>query len=475
MAKIAELFEQAGGRGGLDEFYQTRAFEKMSDAAAAGKHLKAIGLSVPAGLDLMSRPIMSSAVPKLKAAAFIDLAKQELDRLGDNAEPEVVRSAMQKAYDSVENRLGEMSYDNLFWNRTARDLSMLSVQSVGWNLGSVREFSGAVKDTATMPKRIYDTVTKGQQAEPVLTHRQAYIPAMILSTAMYGAAIQYLLTGESPTELKDYFFPRRAKNSEDRLNLPTYVKDVYSFYKAPISTTSHKLHPLPRLAAQVVTNQDYWSADIRDADDPAGKQFADVVTHILKASSSYSAQGVDKLYKQSRKSGKPMSISDVALPFVGLSPAPRSVNDDSILWTPAANIVKDFNQNLRPAATLYRDLKKVSVLSGQSYEDTPEQQHLVGVLAEDLKSGKQVDSQIDAAIRGGVLKPRHRTQVYKAAQEYLEQGVWKMNLDQALEVYGAADDRERKLLYRVLQAKQGEYADTLTPDQISKLKALDLW
>jgi hypothetical protein len=51
----------------------------------------------------------------------------------------------------VENRMGQMTYDNLFMNRTAKDLAMLTVRSVGWNIGTLREIGGGIGDVVRQP------------------------------------------------------------------------------------------------------------------------------------------------------------------------------------------------------------------------------------------------------------------------------------------------------------------------------------
>ena len=38
---------------------------------------------------------------------------------------------MSKIVDSVDNRAGQMKYDNLFWNKSAKDLSFLANKLVG--------------------------------------------------------------------------------------------------------------------------------------------------------------------------------------------------------------------------------------------------------------------------------------------------------------------------------------------------------
>ena len=51
-------------------------------------------------------------------------------------------SACRRYGDSVDNCMGQLVYDNQFWDRTAKDLAMLTVRSVGWNLGTLREVGG---------------------------------------------------------------------------------------------------------------------------------------------------------------------------------------------------------------------------------------------------------------------------------------------------------------------------------------------
>jgi hypothetical protein len=53
-----------------------------------------------------------------------------------------------KAWDSVDNRMGQVVYDNLFWRKSIKDIGMASVRSLGWNLGTFRELGGGALDFA---------------------------------------------------------------------------------------------------------------------------------------------------------------------------------------------------------------------------------------------------------------------------------------------------------------------------------------
>lgn len=55
---------------------------------------------------------------------------------------EDVRAALGRAWDSVANRLGQLVYDNLFWNKVLKDLAMGAVRSVGWDVALPREVPG---------------------------------------------------------------------------------------------------------------------------------------------------------------------------------------------------------------------------------------------------------------------------------------------------------------------------------------------
>ena len=90
---------------------------------------------------------------------------------------------MTKAWDSVDNRMGQLVYDNLFWNKTLKDLAFISTRSVGWNLGSVREIGGGGVDAV---KAVAD-MARGRK--PELTTRMAYTIAMPIITALYGAIL----------------------------------------------------------------------------------------------------------------------------------------------------------------------------------------------------------------------------------------------------------------------------------------------
>ena len=209
IAAITDALMKGGGRAKMDEFYANNMAEKMMTAFRSGNFIGGALRSPFAGLEAVSKPLMTHLVPRLKLGAFSDMAAHEMDKLGPGASVEQTRAAMAGAWDSVEYRFGEMTYDNLFWNRTFKDLSMLAVRSVGWNLGTIRELAGAGVDAAN--------VLRGRAPEN--EHRLAYAAALPIVAGLMGAIYQYAHTGKGPAELKDYFFPKRER-TESAMRCP---------------------------------------------------------------------------------------------------------------------------------------------------------------------------------------------------------------------------------------------------------------
>ena len=176
-------------------------------------------------IEKLAAPIMEWLVPRQKLGVFADLARYELERLGPDATPEQIREAMRKAWDSVDNRMGQLVYDNLFWKKTIKDIGMISVRSLGWNLGTFREVGGGIKDVISQTAK----TVAGKRTSPFITHRMAYIIALPVLVGLYGAIMCYLYTGHGPEESKDYFFvpTGKTKPNEQRTRFFAVIHERY--------------------------------------------------------------------------------------------------------------------------------------------------------------------------------------------------------------------------------------------------------
>src|SRR5947207_1914668 len=67
-----------------------------------------------------------------------------------------------------------------------------------------------------------------------------------------------------------------------RLSLPTYVKDVVSYWQQPGQTLAHKIHPAITTTIDMLENHDFYGTKIRNEDDPIVKQALDSLKFIGK-------------------------------------------------------------------------------------------------------------------------------------------------------------------------------------------------
>jgi hypothetical protein len=254
---------------------------------------------------------------------FSDLASDHLRNHPLESQPER-EAAMQKIWASVDNRLGEMVYDNLFWNRTFKDTLHFGIRAVGWNAGTLREIGGAPIDVV---KLIDKAITKGQISADDLGHKIPYVLAMSMTTAMLGATLNYLYSGQGPQELKDYFFPRTGGTTNygtpQRVSLPSYVKDVYEYSQRPGTTVMNKLNPLFNVIGEMWNNEDFFGNPITDPDATGWEATKQRAGFVASEMTPFSLQGRQQM-AQSERPGM-AGVVKQALPYIGITPAPGYV------------------------------------------------------------------------------------------------------------------------------------------------------
>jgi N12 class adenine-specific DNA methylase/2'-5' RNA ligase len=337
-AQIAELVDamvQAGGRAHMDKFYETQISKRMTNTmrgalqawqggnwVGAGARIVGAGLQLPFALtEQASRPIMEWLVPRQKMGVFADMARFELDRLGNNATEQDKRAALAKAWDSVDNRMGQLVYDNLFWNKVTKDLAMGSIRSVGWNVGTIRELVGGAGDTVVA----LGGALGGKK--PEMTWRMSYLIALPIVVGILGAILYYLFNGKAPENLRDVYAPRTGLKDKsgmpERLMLPSYMKDVIHYTKEPVRTATNKIHPLLTLIADTLTNEDFAHRKIRDPKDPLEKQLVELADHVATQFVPMAWRG----WVDPGKRRPQANWTEEYLPFVGITPAPKAIKE----------------------------------------------------------------------------------------------------------------------------------------------------
>ena len=328
MQKIADMLNAGGGRIGMDRFYQSSAagsfFKRLSDFKDPLNPLREImqmfkdnkWLAAPRIIgriiDTISVPIMGFLVPRMKLGVFCDMAKEYLDR-HPTATPQEASKAMTDAWDSVDNRMGQLVYDNIFWNKVQKDIAMGLTRSPGWNLGTVREIlGGGGVDSA----RFVNDLVHGRR--PDFTGRMGYVIGMAVVTALVNALLQYLMTGKGPDEAKDLLYPH--DDEATRYTIPGYPKDMLAAWKDPRRTAANKLNPGLGLLNEFSTNRDYYGASLYDEDrDPS--RAAAYGNWLANAGVPFSIKGLMKARENQA------SPAWQAASFFGIQTAPPSIQN----------------------------------------------------------------------------------------------------------------------------------------------------
>jgi hypothetical protein len=321
--EMVQAIVSAGGRVKMDSVYHNSAAGNFMKALKSGNYPGAALRATGAIIEKLASPILEELVPRQKLGVFSDLAQNILDQAHKGEwSKELVRERLQEAWDSVDNRLGQLVYDNLFWNKMLKDIAMVSQRSVGWNLGTIRELGGAATDVVKLPFK----AAKGEGIR--MTPRMSYAVALPVLAAIAGAIYMYLKTGERPKTLEDYFFPKSGDTNPDgsdsRVSLPTYMKDVYAYGKDPIGTLKHKLNPLLSSISEMLSNQDYFGTEIRNANDPVVKQIIDEGKFWIKQFKPFTATSAEKIAAQGG------GTVEQAQNFFGITPAPSSITRSAI-------------------------------------------------------------------------------------------------------------------------------------------------
>lgn len=326
-ALIRDILEPGSARAHMDKFEQLDAFKGLRNAwrdIRSGKDVpggigNALKNALPALVEVTSKPIMEWLVPRLKVGAFLRSAEFELRQLGSNPPLELRRQTLQKLWDNIENRFGQLAYDNLMMNRTVKDVLMAGVRSLGWNIGTFREIGGGVKDIGAL-------VTRGE-----LTQRTAYLLGMTMVTGLTGAILHKLMTGDNPEELKDYFFPKtgrvRPDGTADRLSLPSYMRDVAALTnridEGPFRLTQNawnmvksKVHPALTSTAEMLNNENFYGEAIYDPESSTVRKSYDLATHITSNFMPIAFR---------RRRGEEFDLARQAGGFAGFTPAPFNV------------------------------------------------------------------------------------------------------------------------------------------------------
>ncbi|HJY05086.1 MAG TPA: hypothetical protein VJ323_02155, partial [Bryobacteraceae bacterium] len=321
-----EDFFNGGGKIGQNEEFKAQArnsfkeYWKSASAQNPGHYLSAAMRAIPTFSQWAMKPLFEWYIPNLKLGFFLKeyaLTKAEYsDRL---ASGEVTREQLARhVVDSIENRFGEMNFDNLFWNRTFKTALQLTFRSVTWKVGNLAANAGAITGEIGEVRRAIEAGEK-----PLLHQNTSWFLGMSIWTAIFGGTITTLagllagkkLADARPKQLKDFVYPIIDATTGIRVSLPTYWRDLVHLMHSPLNyVTSSLMGQISRLV-HIWQDKDFYGDEVFSEDDPFYERAWDKLRHLIPLPFMWSS------YKQAKGMGG--NLASELAGFAGFTKAPR--------------------------------------------------------------------------------------------------------------------------------------------------------
>ncbi len=380
------------------QYYKNGVLDNFLKNLREGNYAGATLRAPMAAIEATMRPLFTYYIPRLKVGAFRALYASELERPynmkkmadGKLTQEEVARSV----WNNIENRMGELNYDNLFWNRNLKTSLMLTTRAVGWNLGTIRELGGGI-----LQDQLAQAGSKAGRQDFKdygfdFTPKMSYTMALFMVIGTLGAIYQYLHTGKKPESVKDLYYPRNGaldKSGDDyRIEFPSYLKDLYQGTHNPIQTIKNKSAPEFATLLELLNNKDFYGDYIRNANDNLPTQTKQVALFLASQLMPFTLSNIGQL-----NAGK-ADLEEKVEAFFGLMKAPREV------------IQSEYEKALTAAY-----LNQV----GESGPKTPEQQAILDAKTAAREGIKKGDySAVTQMVKDGIITAKGAKTFIKNAQ-----------------------------------------------------------
>ena len=314
---MTDLFN-GGGRMKMDDAYRISTAKVFKQNLKSGNYIGAGLRALPALSQKMMEPLFDTYIPRLKVGTFLKEYSNDLvENSKELAEGTVTRETLaRKRWNFVEDRFGEMNFDNLFWNKTFKTSMQILFRSVTWKMGNLRGTGGAIWGQG---KEFYDAA-RGKRA-PRLNPKMAWLLGMSVITAIIGYTMQKALTGKDPKEVKDYIYPQ-IDDKGNRISTPTYWKDVFHLAHDPVGYVTSSMSGIWGKMLDVWQNKDFYNVEIHNDNDPFLKRAEDNMLHLLPV--PFAVSSTISL----NKTGAPTSKQ--AMGFFGFTKAPGYINQTDV-------------------------------------------------------------------------------------------------------------------------------------------------
>jgi len=313
-------FFDGGGKLKMSEDYRVKSLDAMKDAANKDNYIGAAIRALPALNDLVLNPLFNHYIPALKVGMFmkefpVALAenKGRIDR-GQITRQQIARNVN----NFIDDRLGEMNFDNLFWDKNMKTAAQLMFRSVTWKLGNLRAMGGAIPEQAMEFMNAHR-----ENRAPILMPKAAWVFGLSAMTTVIAAAIQGIGAGKKLESLKDVIAPQIDPNDPNqRAVVPTYLKDAMHFAHDPSGYLGTSTAGDISKMLDIWNNKDFYGYEIRDKTDPVLEQVKEMAEYYVPKPFAFASA-----YQQYKEKQSPARIG---MSFMGFQKAPGYLIHSSI-------------------------------------------------------------------------------------------------------------------------------------------------
>jgi hypothetical protein len=313
-ALLGDLYD-GGLTWGMNEDYRTDPIKSLRESAKEGNYVGTVLRALPALNQTIMHPLFGVLIPRLKwGLALAQLSQQyaeEADALanGNTTREKIARQVV----DTVENRLGELNFSNLFWNNTFKSIMQFIFRSVTWKLGNWRGLGTALGPEAKAAfvdplKAMYEDVRGGKKTHqtkdyiPRMGPNQAWLFGMVAMTTMLGTIFAKLVSGKYPWEhakedahagysapgawLLEAIHPRTGKLNKitgkpERVSLPTGLKDFEHAAHDPKQYVNSSLSSTVGRFVDISENRDFFGNYVYDPNASYYKKAAEIFAYAV--------------------------------------------------------------------------------------------------------------------------------------------------------------------------------------------------
>jgi hypothetical protein len=425
----------------INEVFQSE-LEKSPDHPLMA-YLKTAGFAATEGT---SAWLMEGIIPNMKLAAWLSEYTMFLEQNAEALQNGTVtkEELARKAIFFVEDRFGEVNWDNAWMNPTFKTILQIMFRSYTWFTGSFTAFGKAGIDLAKMVS--YKAQGKqhklGPEAYWAMNASVAHILTVAAIAGAYtvGTALTSGEEAETPEDtplLTKLLFPRIDKyDPTRRIAIPSYITEGWKILSHTGSLSSEaeytklvsgRFSSLLGKSFELFKNEDWRGTIIANPHDNIIQRTADRLWHIAPMPIM-----VSSVARQTREKG--FDPKEIGFALMGIAEAPAAAKRSS-----ATNVAYDIRRNeFRGMKVTPEEMAEKNVLKRAMYAYQKGDSSKINAL---LKEGKVSRTQFKNAVKRLPVIMNKKNPQY---EDQLTSALKQMTMDGALEVWEKMSDTEKK-------------------------------